>query len=180
MAKTGWGIAFIAAAALATALFAIHVIAWDRSYILLDQPMRVVANRTITNAFTVPVSAPYAINIYVLSRVSYADCLLGQVEDRCRRHPGVIDVDWRVHARDGSVLRQGESKGTCCTYTSDAYKNAVVFVTIGDFRLNAGTTAYLELRYGPPGVAKLKELAPRVVLNRIDPNWVSKCGRSSV
>lgn len=168
---TLWGVTFVTAAGLGIALLAFHIMKWDREYTLLDQPMRVVASRTITNMFTVPASAPYGINIYVRSEVPYADCLLGQsgyLEERCRRYRSVIDIDWLVHDKDGGVLRKGASTGSCCTYTSDEYRTPVVFVSLGDFRLPAGTTAYLELRHGRD-LSKLERLAPRVVLQRSDP-----------
>jgi hypothetical protein len=144
---------------------------WDRNFTLLDQAMRVDANRTITNAFTVPVNAPYEISIYVEAKVPYADCLLGQggyLEERCSPYHRVIDVAWLVHDKDGRVLREGVSEGTCCSYTADEHKNPVVFTTLGDFKLAAGTTAYLELK-NRRDVSQLENLEPRIAVQRSDP-----------
>jgi len=161
----------MAAAATGALLFTFHQITWNRDFTLLDQPMRVAANRTITNLFTVPVNAPYEINIYVQAKVPYADCLLGQsgyLQERCSPYYRVIDVVWLVHDREGRVLRQGVSEGTCCTYTVDEHKNPVVFTTLGDFRLAVGTTAYLELK-NRRDVSQLENLAPRITVRRSDP-----------
>ncbi len=63
-----WGLAFIGVTAVAVLLFTIHRLTWDREYTLLDEPMQVIADRTASDAFTIPVHVPYEIDIYVQSR----------------------------------------------------------------------------------------------------------------
>jgi hypothetical protein len=130
-----------------------------------------IANRTVTNTFNIPVSAPYDVNLYVQAKVPYADCLLGQggyLKERCNPYRRVIDAEWFVHDKDGSVLRKGASLGTCCDYTTDERKEPVVSTTLGGFSLPAGTTVYLELKQ-KGDVSKLRDLAPRIVVQRSDP-----------
>jgi hypothetical protein len=160
-----WGVAFIAAAAVGALFFAFHLITWNREFTLLDQPMSVVANRMTTNTFTIPANAPYEINISVQAKVPYADCLLGQggyLEERCSPYQRIIDVGWLVKNADGNILGEGVSGGTCCDYTADE-----VFTTLGNFKLPANTKAYLELKFRRD-VSKLKNLAPRIVVQRSD------------
>lgn len=136
--------------------------------------MRIIAKRTVTNNFTIPTNAPYEINIYAQTKVPYADCLLGQtnsypgISPLCARHTRVLDVAWVLHGKDGRVLRQGVSGGTCCTYTTDDHNNGVVYATLADFQLPAGTTAYLELKHRRD-VSKLQNVSPRIVVERSDP-----------
>jgi hypothetical protein len=133
--------------------------------------MRVIANRTVTNTFIIPTNAPYAIDVYVQAKVPYADCLLGQggyLEERCSPYRRVIDVAWVVHGKNGSVLRKGLSGGTCCDYTTDDHNHEVVSTMLGAFQMPAGTTASLELRHRRD-VSKLHSLAPRIVIERYDP-----------
>lgn len=133
--------------------------------------MRVIANRTVTNTFIMPTNAAYAIDVYVEAKVPYADCLLGQggyLEERCSPYERVIDVAWAVHGKDGTVLRKGLSGGTCCAYTTDDHNNEVVSTMVDAFQIPPGTTAYLELRYRRD-VSKLHSLAPRIVIERYDP-----------
>lgn len=166
-----WAIAFIGTTAIAILLFAIHRVTWVREFTLLDQPMRVIGNRTVTDTFTIPVDAPYAMNLYVQSKVPYGDCLLGQggyLEERCSRYKRVIDVAWVLHRKDGTVLRKGLSDGTCCTYTTDEHNNGVVYTTLDAFELPAGTKAYLELKHRRD-VSKVQNLSPRIVVERSDP-----------
>ncbi len=145
-----------------------HQNQWHREWTLLDEPLRVVAGRTVTDSFTVPANTTYEMNIYVQEKVPYADCLLGQggyLEDRCARYGRVIDVAWALHGKDGSILRQGVSGGTCCSYTTDEHNNRVVYTKLDAFKLPSETAAHLELRY-KRNLAQVTSLDPRIVVER--------------
>lgn len=139
---------------------------------LLNDPIQVGVNRMVTKPFRVPSNATYAINIEVRGTVPYADCLLGQsssFEELCDVHPRAINVVWRLHARDGGVLRSGTTRGICCSYTSDD-NVSVVISTLGDFSVPAGTVAYLEL-VQRHDLSSLRALAPRLIVEYDDPYW---------
>ncbi|HEV3153979.1 MAG TPA: hypothetical protein VGZ02_09265 [Candidatus Baltobacteraceae bacterium] len=166
-----WGIAFIGVTAIAIASFLMHEMKWDREFTLLNQSMQVNDDRSVTGTFAIPVDAPYEMDIYVQSKVPYADCLLGQggyLEERCSRYQRVIDVASVLHGEDGHVLAHGLSGGTCCSYTTDDNGRRVVYTTLDTFQLPAGTKAYLELKHRRDA-SKLQYLSPRIVVERSDP-----------
>lgn len=140
---------------------------------LLNQPIQVGVNRMVTNTFRVPSNATYAINIEVRGTVPYAGCLLGQSGsfegERCDLHLRVLNSIWRLHAKDGGILRSGTTSGICCDYTTDD-NVPVVISTLGYFSVPAGTVAYVELVQRHE-MSPLRDLAPRLIVEFDDATW---------
>lgn len=132
--------------------------------------MQLGVNRMVTDPFTVPVDATYAINLYVRGDVPYADCLLGQDRypgDRCYSYPRVMNMVWLLHAKDGRVLRKEATTGTCCAYTVDR-NSPVVISTLGYFNVPPGTVVYVEL-VQRHDLSPLRTVTPRLVVEFDDP-----------
>jgi len=164
-----WGLLLVAASIVALAALTAYQYRLAGQSTLLDEPLRVVAGRTVTRSFTIPANATYEMNIYVRDKVPYADCLLGQSGSKCARYARAIDVVWTLRGKNGSVLRHGVSGGTCCTYTSDAQNHRVVSTKLDSFQLPSSTNAYLELRY-QRDLGHVMQLDPRLVVEQTSEN----------
>jgi hypothetical protein len=163
-----WGLGFLAVAAAGLVAFLVHRAELDRNWTLVDEPLSVSARAAITNVFSVPAKTAYEIDIYVKESVKYADCLLGQIDydsSRCTRYPRVIDMAWTLRAKDGRILANGLSGGTCCTYTRDEHNKPVVYSVLDVFSVPTDSDVYLELKSNRND-ALLTQLDPRLVVER--------------